>query len=241
MKNTNFVAFPFDLVGFDLDGTLVDSNADITAAVNHALSHIHRAPLTVDQVAKLVGGGSRHLLMQALEITGGVKDVDVDDLLAKQLTFYEQHPAVHTQIFDGALNALDQLADLGVPLAIATNKMENIARLLLHELGIIDRFAFIIGGDTLGPGRNKPAPDMLLAMNEACGATRRTAFVGDTIYDVKAAQAADATSVIMDFHGTSQNLGGDHIISHYDQLVPLLSSLHAVSEPSISSKLSAAI
>ena len=224
MKNTNFVAFPFDLVGFDLDGTLVDSDGDIQAAVNHALSHINRRQLSLAEVSQLVGGGSRNLLERALDLTGGAQGVDVDALLTVQLDYYAQHPAVHTQIFSGVIAALDQLDALGVPYAIATNKGEKIARLLLTELGIIDRFAFIIGGDTLGLGRNKPAPDMLLAMNEACGATR-TAFVGDTIYDVRAAKAAGATSVIVNFHGTSQNLGGDHLITHYDQLVPLLASL----------------
>lgn len=216
--------FPFDLVGFDLDGTMVDTTGDIAAALNNTLGLIGRGPLHPAQVHTMVGGGTRSLLTQALAATGGLDGVDVEGLLAAQLSFYEQNIALHSQAFDGLVAALDALDEQGVRYAVATNKLEHLARLLLKELGLLDRIAFVIGGDTLGDGRSKPAPDMLLAMKEACGGVR-TAFVGDTIYDVSAARAAGCTSIVMDFSGNAADLGADHLITHFDDLVPLLQRL----------------
>ena len=63
--------FPFDIVGFDLDGTLVDSNRDLAPAINHALGTIGRAAIPADATRKLIGGGARRMLERALELTGG--------------------------------------------------------------------------------------------------------------------------------------------------------------------------
>ena len=61
----------FSIVGFDLDGTLVDSSGDLTDAVNHTLAFAGRPLLTVEQVKTMVGGGAKHMLSQGLEATGG--------------------------------------------------------------------------------------------------------------------------------------------------------------------------
>ena len=64
-------SFPFDIVGFDLDGTLLDTHVDIGAAVNHALAHAGRAAIPVAEIRGLVGGGAKRMLARALERTGG--------------------------------------------------------------------------------------------------------------------------------------------------------------------------
>lgn len=214
----------FDLIGFDLDGTMVDSAADIAAALNHALSSIGRGPLLLEVVQTLIGGGSRKLIADAAEITGGSDGVDLDAMLDALLLYYAANPCVHTSIYDGLVTALDALDEAGVRYAVVTNKTEHIARLVLQELGLLDRMAYVIGGDRLGPGRAKPAPDMLVDAMEATGASRM-AFVGDTIYDVKAAAAANCPSIFMDFHASGANLGADHILTHFDELLPLLRSM----------------
>lgn len=211
----------FDLIGFDLDGTMVDSAADIAAALNHALASIGRAPLSLDTVQQLIGGGSRKLIADAAEITGGSKGADLEAMLNALLQYYAANPCVHTSIYDGLLPALDALDEAGVRYAVVTNKTEHIARLVLKELGLLDRMAYIIGGDRLGPGRAKPAPDMLVDAMEATGASTM-AFVGDTIYDVKAAASANCPSIFMDFHSSGVDLGADHVLSHFDELLPLL-------------------
>jgi phosphoglycolate phosphatase len=216
--------FPFAIVGFDLDGTLVDTAGDISAALNHALSLAARPPLDEAAVRPMIGLGSAHLLEQALAATGGVPGGDFKRLYRELIDYYEANIAVHSRPFPGLTEALDRLDALGVRTAVMTNKLERLARRLLGELGLADRMAAIIGGDTLGPGKAKPSPEPIRAMIDACGGGR-TAFVGDSIFDVMAARGAGATSIAVSFgflHQPVGELGADHIIDHFDELIPLL-------------------
>jgi phosphoglycolate phosphatase len=219
--------FPLDIVGFDLDGTLLDTSGDLAAAVNHALAGVGRPQLTVEQVRPMIGGGSRHMLAQGMAATGGCTEGELDVLQQRLLDYYEANIAVLTRPFPGALDALDALAAGGVMLAVVTNKYEHLARRVLAALGLTARFAAIIGGDTLGPGRGKPKPDLLHKMVADCGGGR-AAFVGDSIYDVEAAKAAGLPVVAVSFGFLQQpveELGADVVIDAYADLVPALERL----------------
>lgn len=219
--------FPFTIVGFDLDGTLVDTAGDLTAAVNHALALAARAPLTEAQVRPMIGLGAKHMLEQGFAATGGIPSGDFERLFQELLRHYEANIAVHSRPFPGLIEALNGLDAAGARLAVVTNKREHMARKLLGELGLADRFQAIIGGDTLGSGNAKPSPAPILAMINQCRGGR-TAFVGDSIYDVTAAKAAGVTSVLVGFgflDRPAQELGADHIIGRYDELLPLLERL----------------
>ncbi|SEN35838.1 phosphoglycolate phosphatase [Sphingomonas gellani] len=221
--------FPFAIVGFDLDGTLLDTSGDLAAAVNHALSSAGRPTLTTDQVRPMIGGGSRHMLAQGMAATGGCSEEELDVLQRRLLDYYEANIAVETRPFPGCLDALDTLAGMGVRLAVVTNKLEGLARTLLDALHLSARFDTIIGGDTMGPGRGKPAPDPVLAMVERCGGGT-AAFVGDSIYDVRSAQAAGLPVVACSFGFLQQpveTLGADAVIDGYDDLIPTLRTLGA--------------
>ncbi len=161
--------FPFAVVGFDLDGTLLDTHEDLAAAVNHALALIGRVPVPASEVRKLVGGGAKLMLERALTVTGGIPEADFDRLHDELLAFYEANIAVNSRLYPGGLAMLDGLAARGVKLAVATNKLEGLAVKLFDELGLTERFAAIIGGDTLGIENRKPKPDMLHEMVRRAG------------------------------------------------------------------------
>lgn len=219
--------FPFAIVGFDLDGTLVDTVGDLTAAVNHALGLAARAPLTEAAVRPMIGLGARHMLEQGFAATGGIPGGDFERLYHELLRFYEANIAVHSRAFPGLIAALDLLDAHGVRIAVVTNKREDMARKLLGELGLADRMATIIGGDTLGPGSAKPSPAPIHRMIERSGGGR-AAFVGDSIYDVMAANSAGVTSIAVSFgflDRPAHELGADHVIEHFDELGPLLARL----------------
>ncbi|MBL8648959.1 MAG: HAD-IA family hydrolase [Sphingopyxis sp.] len=219
--------FPFAIIGFDLDGTLIDSAGDLTAGVNHALGLAARAPLGVEQVRPMIGLGGRHMLEQGLRATGGVPGGDFERLFREFLRYYEANIAVHSRPFPGLIGALDRLDALGVNTAVVTNKTERLARILLGELGLADRFATIIGGDTLGRDNAKPSPAPIREMIARCGGGR-AAFVGDSVYDIVAANAAGVTSILVGFgflDRPADEFGADHAIGHYDELIPLLETL----------------
>lgn len=208
--------FPFDCVGFDLDGTLVDSAGDIAASVNAALAAIGHTPWSVDQVRPMIGGGSRDLLRRVLATTGD--DDQLDTLLPVVLDYYEAHMTDLTRPFPGAVAAIDTLRARGVTLAVVTNKREHFAVKLLGELGLRDRFATVIGGDAAGLTAMKPHRAPIDLMVARCGATR-AAFVGDSAYDVLAAKAAGIPVLVFTEGDT---LGGDAGFAHYDDLIPSL-------------------
>ena len=217
--------FPFAIVGFDLDGTLIDTLGDLTAAVNHALGLMDRAPLPEAAVRLIIGRGAKHMLEEGLHASGGVPDGAVERLYPELLEFYEAHIAVHSRPFPGMVAALDRLDALGVRAAVVTNKTEHLARVLLGEFDLSGRMATIIGGDTLGV--RKPSPEPIHAMIQRCGGGRAV-FVGDSIYDVMAAKNAGVPSVSVSFgflDRPAAELGADHVIDHYGELVPLLATL----------------
>lgn len=221
-------AFPFAVVGFDLDGTLVDSNLDLAPAVNHALRIAGREEVSQEEVRHLIGGGARAMLERALVRTGGALPPEQFEPLATELLLhYEANIAANTVPFDGCLDALDDLAARGVKLAVCTNKLEILARKLISELGMTDRFACILGGDTMGPGRAKPAPDMLHEAARLAGGGR-FAMIGDSSFDTLAAKAANAPVVALSFGYNdmpAHELGADAVIDHYDELVGVLEKL----------------
>jgi phosphoglycolate phosphatase len=221
--------FPFDVVGFDLDGTLLDTGADLGAALNMALVEAGRAPVPLSDVRALIGGGGRRMLERALEQDGGLPDDEtVSGLHRALLRHYEANICVHSRPYPGGIDMLDALAARGVRLAVVTNKLESLAVRLLDEAGLLGRFYTVLGGDTLGPGRAKPAPDLLIEMLARAPGARRAAFVGDTTFDTGAARAAGMPSVAVSFgfiDAAPHDLGADAVIDHYDELVPVLERL----------------
>ena len=214
----------FKIVGFDLDGTLLDTSGDLGAAVNHALTLIDRPPVPREAVMGLIGGGARLMLSRALALTGGDEGLDQDHLFAQLLAYYEANIAVHTALYPGAADMLDALDASGTKIAIVTNKREPMARKLFDEMGLTRRFACIIGAGTYPL---KPAPDALHAMVAACGGGA-SAFVGDTTFDTRAARAAGLPSIAVSFgfcDAPPHQLEADAVIDHFDELIPALAAL----------------
>ncbi len=221
--------FPFDAVGFDLDGTLLDTFRDLGAAVNHALELGGFDPVPVDSSKDLIGGGAKVMLARAVDRQGGMPEDDFHALYKQMLAYYADHNAELTVPFEGASEVLHELAAHGVRMAVVTNKFEEFARDILTQLGLIGHFETVIGGNSLGRGADgkylaKPMPDPVIAARERCGGGR-FAFVGDSSYDVKAARGASVPVLVAAYgycDGPPHELGGDAVI---DSLAGLISAL----------------
>lgn len=227
--------FPFDIVGFDLDGTLIDTAEDLRIACNHALELAGIAPLSPTQIRSAIGGGARAMLERGIMLNASAP-VDPEmfgAMFDRFLTHYEANIAVHSRPFDGAIAMLDALDAMGVKTAIVTNKLEALADKLFRELGMRDRFVAFLGRDSLGTERGKPAPDLIHAMIERAGGGRAV-FVGDSDFDIGAARAAGIPSVAVRFGFLQcpiEELGADAVIDHFDELLPCL---HSLTPPSTS-------
>lgn len=222
-------ARPFDIVGFDLDGTLLDTSAELAASVNHTLATLGHAALPREQVLANVGLGARNLLTQGVLAAGGSEE-EAKAALPLLLGHYGEHLGSGSVAYPGLGETLDELTARGVTLAVVTNKYERFALTLLERTGWRDRFACVLGGDTMGKGRAKPHPAPIAEMIRRCGGGR-AAFVGDSIYDVQAAQAAGVPAVAVAFGfsvGSVDTLGADAVIGGYDELVPTLCRLSEV-------------
>ena len=219
--------FSFDIVGFDLDGTLVDSSGDLAAAVNAMLASDGRPTLAVPEVVAMTGGGVARLVRLALEATGGAASNEAARLQAVMLASYEANIAVLTRPYPGAVAAIEALRAKGVRVAIVTNKLAALSEKLLADLGLRDLFDTVIGGDTMGPGKQKPHPAPIHEMIARLGGGR-AAFVGDTMFDVTAAKAAGVPVVVVNFgREPVEGFGADAVIDHFDALLPALEGLRA--------------
>lgn len=224
MSEISLPRVPFDIVGFDLDGTLLDTVEDLAAAVNHALALARRPLLSIDQVKPLIGAGAKNTLIHALEQSGGLPEEEFRPLHKELLKFYAANGAVHTRPFPGALEAVDALRAQGVKVGIVTNKFENMALGVLTELKLLNRFETVIGGDTLGTANAKPSAAPIHELIARCGGGRAV-FVGDSSYDIMAARNASIPAVAVSFGyllGPVDDLAADAVIDHYDDLIPTL-------------------
>lgn len=226
---------PFSAIGFDLDGTLLDTFRDLGEAVNHALElgGMKRVPL--ESSKDLIGGGAKIMLSRAVDAQLGKEAMPRDDfhaLYKQMLAYYADNNAVHSRPYPGVVDALDELAAQNITMAVVTNKFEGFAKSILTKLDLADRFVTIIGGDTMGKGPDgrriaKPAPDPVLKARESCGGGDFV-FVGDSTYDVAAAKAA-GVPVIAAAYGycdkPAHQLGADAVIESFGDLIPALCAL----------------
>lgn len=224
--------FPFDAVGFDLDGTLLDTFRDLGAAVNHALVLGGFAAVPLESSKDLIGGGAKIMLARAVEALGGLPEDEFKRLYKAMLAYYEAHNAVHTEPYPDVREVLFDLAARGVRMAVVTNKFEGFARSVLTQLDMIGAFDTVIGGDSMGKGEDgqflaKPHPAPILAARAATGGGRFV-FVGDSTYDVRAAKAAGVPVVAAAYgycDAPPQDLGADAVIDSFADLISVLASL----------------
>ncbi|HEX8222831.1 MAG TPA: phosphoglycolate phosphatase [Allosphingosinicella sp.] len=217
--------FPFDVVVFDLDGTLADTAPDLAASLNHVLGALGRPGVPAESVRHLIGHGARALLRRGLAATGEVSQALVERGYPLFLDYYGAHICDGTAAYEGLEEALDELAGAGAALAVCTNKAEALTSKLLDALGWASRFDAVVGGDTLAVRKPDPAP--LLEAIARCGGGRAV-FVGDSIVDAETARAAGVTFVAVSFGFSDrpvEALGADRVIDSYAGLAAALRRL----------------
>ena len=181
-----------EAVLFDLDGTLADSAPDLGAALNLLLAEEDQPPLALEQTRPHTSSGVRGLLGAGFDLRPG--DADYAGLAKRFLDHYERLLCQGTTLFPGILDLLGGLDQRGVRWGIVTNKMQRFTLPLVEGLGLRQRAACIVSGDT--SPRAKPHPDPLLLGCIAVQATpARTLYVGDDMRDIVAGRSAGLGTV----------------------------------------------
>ena len=182
-----------DTLIFDLDGTLVDSAADIAVAANAALAGEGLDPVTSEEAARLIGDGARMAVERAFALRGGPMDKGALDRGARAFSkaYVDPDQPILGQLYPEVAETLARLATDGLKLGVCTNKPQAAADRTLCALGIRDRFRVLVGGDYT-PFR-KPDPRHLLACLEPLGSRPASAaLVGDSRNDEESARGAGA-------------------------------------------------
>ena len=196
---------------FDLDGTLADTLFDLADAVNYGLQKMGYPLHDYDEYRYFVGNGVQKLCYRALP--DGRKD-DTEKLLEFFREYYSVHCFDKSVIYDGMKDTLKRLSDNGVKLAVATNKPQNFARIIVSELLPEFKFESVLGGCDERP--RKPDTAIINAILSGIPEKEnRVYMVGDSAVDVNTAKNAEITSIgcIWGFRGREelQSAGADFL------------------------------
>jgi phosphoglycolate phosphatase len=219
-----------DTVIFDLDGTLVDSAPDLTAALNHTLAQLSLPGVAEDDVRHMVGHGARKLIERGTAAAGAALDeAGFEAALRVFLDHYAAHVADRTRPFPNVTETLDLLRGRGVRLGVCTNKPQRLSELLLENLGMSRWFGAVLGADAVS--EKKPHAGHLTATVDRLGGDlRRTVMVGDSQTDVDTARNAGTPVVAVSFGYSpvpAAALLADRLIDDFSELPEALSALAA--------------
>ena len=207
---------------FDLDGTLLDTIGDLTAAMNRTLTRHGLPERTRQQMRAALGNGARRLM--ELSVPAGTDGALFETLLAEYNADYAAHCRIETASYPGVDALLRHLHAQGRKLAIVSNKPDEAVRALRTEF-FADTVPIAVG--ETAAIRRKPTPDMLLAAMAQLGAERTsTVYVGDSEVDIATARAAGlpCISVLWGFRDRDvlEQAGAQQFAADADELARLL-------------------
>ncbi len=216
---------PLKAVLFDLDGTLLDTAADIALALNRTLADFGLAKTPVDDVRALVGRGSQILIERAAAAQGhALEEAGRLAMVERFFHYYgelEESDEDTAQPYAGAADSLRILHDAGLHTGVVTNKQHRFADALLRRRGLSGWLDVVVGGDTCA--RRKPDPQPLLFACESLHISpQQTLMVGDSVNDVQAARAAGMPVVCVSY---GYNEGRDPRTLDCDLLIDTLAQL----------------
>ncbi|MCL4315493.1 MAG: HAD-IA family hydrolase [Gammaproteobacteria bacterium] len=178
---------------FDLDGTLADTAPDLAYALNAVLQEQNRPALPYERIRPAVSHGASALIRLGFSIEPG--DANFEPLRLRLLDIYEQHLADQTALFPGVPELLTQIEQRGMNWGVITNKPAWLTEPLLDKLGLTQRAACIVSGDTTT--RRKPDPEpMLYACNKSGSTVQQCVYIGDAERDIEAGKRAGMKTLV---------------------------------------------
>jgi phosphoglycolate phosphatase len=218
------------LVVFDLDGTLIDSERDLTVSVNATLRHFGRKELPLEVIATYIGDGAPMLIRRAFGDPAHAHPLQ--EALNFFLLYYREHKLDNTRAYDGIAEALRQSAIFhGHPrqMAVLTNKPVRASRDILAGLGLSQFFFQTYGGNSFETKKPDPLGAQTL-MREAGAESDETVMVGDSEVDILTARNANLWSIGVTYGFAPQTLERTHpdiLVDTPHELAQALTVSHA--------------
>lgn len=212
-----------ELMLFDLDGTLIDSRADLARSVNLMLADLGRPPLTEETIASFVGDGVPTLTRRSLIATSPDREPPDAELhrraIDRMLAHYETQMLVGTCLYPHVKETLTHFKDKRK--AIVTSKETRFVAPLLEQLNIAEDFACIIGGDSVKARKPDPEP-VLEAVRRLGGTVEQAVMIGDSENDILAGRNANMLTcgISIGFRTAEQlrDYAPDILIDSFDKL-----------------------
>ncbi len=213
------------LVLFDLDGTLVDSAPDLAGAANDLRVQRGLAPLPLQTLRPMAGAGARGMIGVAFGLAPG--DAGYDALRDAFLDRYAERLLAQTRVFDAVATVLDALDQGERRWGIVTNKAMRFTAPIVAGLGLEQRAAAVIGGDSTPHAKPHPQPLLEAALRVGVD-PRHCAYVGDDLRDVQAGRAAGMATLVAAWGYLGQGdpihaWGADAVLNAPDDLLKWLS------------------
>jgi phosphoglycolate phosphatase len=207
---------------FDLDGTLVDSRADIGAALNAALRDAGLPEHGPTEVAGMIGDGVARLVERALGRAGHPAHADV---VAGFRRHYQTHLVDKTVVYAGMAELLARAHQAGVHLAVATNKPTAFAEQILAVLGLRPQLEVVLGEDGSHPRKPDPASIRTILARTGWG-TQDALYVGDSLVDLATGRNAGVAVALVTWGYTARErlfaARPEHLIDHAAELASLI-------------------
>lgn len=205
---------------FDLDGTLLDTAADLAAALNHVLNLKQLKSLSVEVIRPIISTGVTGLLN-----LGGIfpKDPLFPSARQKFLDYYRQHICTHTHLFPGVETLINYLLEKKMTWGIVTNKSANLVEALIRKFPLLHNANCIIAGDTLKYSKPHPMP-LLHACNCIGCLPKNCIYVGDAKSDIEAANTAGMFSLVA-LYGF---IGDNEDVNHWNASAKISSPLEII-------------
>ncbi|HQU15371.1 MAG: phosphoglycolate phosphatase [Chromatiales bacterium 21-64-14] len=208
--------WPVRTVLFDLDGTLLDTAPDMAYALNRLLEERHRPCLPFERIRPLVSNGSAGLIRYAFQ--RAPQDPDFEDLRQRFLALYRDNLVRDTRVFPGMDEVLSTLESARIQWGVVTNKPAWLTDPLLQQLGLWERAACVVSGDTTQ--NRKPHPEPLYHACKVAGhPPQRCLYVGDAKRDIEAGQRAGMKTLVALFgylgdEDGPESWGADGMVEH---------------------------
>lgn len=223
--NTKRFMMNYRCLLFDLDGTLIDSRADLVTAVNLMLRQLGHEPLHETRVVGFVGEGMTKLIERSLCESFGREPSAAEVLYSIEI--FREHYAAHlldeTRVYPEVVETLERFQHL--PKAVVTNKPVDFTNRILEGLELSRYFTTVIGGDSL-PERKPSAEPLLEAARRCNTSTNECLMIGDSRVDIHAGRAAQMKTCgyVAGFRGRTEleEAGADYLIESFSELAKIV-------------------